>query len=534
MSTELLLTNTPPLPLPPKKPPRSNSTCSYKRDKAPPLPPRRFSEQDSASINTDTAMEEPSFIKLITERRQQRTLSIVSTDSLHDSLHDISTRLFRAVTSSSSISSVSSHNSSGDDQTDASSHHDVQLLPLNHDPVVVVVRFAEERRNAEFHSLFQSVPDQDRLIEEYNCAMFKDIAIQGKLYISENHLCFNAKFFGWITNLVIEFENIQCIEKKTMALIVPNGIQITTKTDTKYVFASFMNRDLTFDQIYQAWQSSKSEEVTESSPKEKEEEEEENRVEKEEQRQQESNPSEESNKEKTIQYEHIVLDQPLPTKSTRQEVFQHLFNHTKGGPYVSHKLLHYEQCEELYRGDWEDKVKKSIFKKGNDLYEVLDREILNDNKQKNKICILSTISRISNKNRPTPLFHCKTFISDSSVRIAIDNPEYASFFTLFVHHVLLDEEQVTEEKRTSEQELNNRATTTTTSPVKAVESTTNHNSVNNDILSKLISVLHQSFRVLHLTLVLIIQKLNKKDSIFLIFTILNSLMILYSLFIYSS
>ncbi|CAO0798003.1 unnamed protein product [Mucor circinelloides] len=94
---------------------------------------------------------------------------------------------------------------------------------------------ANEKRNTDFHMLFRSVPEDDRLIEEYNCAMYKDILVQGKLYISQEHLCFNAKFFGWVTNLVIAYKDIKSIEKRNMALIVPNGIQITTHSDTKVI-----------------------------------------------------------------------------------------------------------------------------------------------------------------------------------------------------------------------------------------------------------------------------------------------------------
>ncbi|OAC98371.1 hypothetical protein MUCCIDRAFT_167461 [Mucor lusitanicus CBS 277.49] len=122
-------------------------------------------------------------------------------------------------------------------------------------PIIPVV-YADEKRNQYFHTLFRSVPEENRLIEEYNCAMYKDILVQGKLYISQEYLCFNAKFFGWVTNLVLAYKDIKSIEKRNMALIVPNGIQITTHLDTKHVFASFVTRDYTFDLIYQTWQAS--------------------------------------------------------------------------------------------------------------------------------------------------------------------------------------------------------------------------------------------------------------------------------------
>lgn len=36
---------------------------------------------------------------------------------------------------------------------------------------------------------------------DYGCALQKEILVQGRLYISENHVCFNANIFGWVTNV---------------------------------------------------------------------------------------------------------------------------------------------------------------------------------------------------------------------------------------------------------------------------------------------------------------------------------------------
>lgn len=107
---------------------------------------------------------------------------------------------------------------------------------------------ASSKRNAEFHSIFKSIPDDDYLIEgeshrsrclvarsltlpspshpssslllfprlssglsvpsrlhlastDYGCALQREILIQGRLYISEHHLSFNANIFGWVTTV---------------------------------------------------------------------------------------------------------------------------------------------------------------------------------------------------------------------------------------------------------------------------------------------------------------------------------------------
>ncbi|KAI7902009.1 GRAM domain-containing protein [Cokeromyces recurvatus] len=113
-------------------------------------------------------------------------------------------------------------------------------------------RSANEKKNGEFHSLFKSVPEKDLLIEDYKCALQKDILLQGHLFVSEHHICFKSNIFGFITNLVIDFSELVRVEKKSIAKIIPNGILIATNTST-YVFASFFSRDSAYDQIMKIW-----------------------------------------------------------------------------------------------------------------------------------------------------------------------------------------------------------------------------------------------------------------------------------------
>ena len=111
---------------------------------------------------------------------------------------------------------------------------------------------ASSRRNAEFHDLFPNIPEQDYLIEDYGCALQREILIQGRLYISENHVCFHANIFGWITSFALPFSEMVSIEKKMTALVIPNAIQISNLR-AKYVFASFLSRDTTYDVILNIW-----------------------------------------------------------------------------------------------------------------------------------------------------------------------------------------------------------------------------------------------------------------------------------------
>ncbi|KIJ54188.1 hypothetical protein M422DRAFT_241439 [Sphaerobolus stellatus SS14] len=73
-----------------------------------------------------------------------------------------------------------------------------------------------------------ALADGDCLIDDYGCALQREILIQGRLYISENHICFHANVFGWTTDLVIPIEDITSLEKKMSAYVISNAIRVNT------------------------------------------------------------------------------------------------------------------------------------------------------------------------------------------------------------------------------------------------------------------------------------------------------------------
>jgi len=111
---------------------------------------------------------------------------------------------------------------------------------------------ATKKRNRDFHNLFKSVPDDDYLIEDYSCALQREILAHGRLYVSEGHLCFSSNILGWVTTLVMSFDEIVAVEKRSTALVFKNGLEIST-LHTKHIFASFASRDTTYDLIIKIW-----------------------------------------------------------------------------------------------------------------------------------------------------------------------------------------------------------------------------------------------------------------------------------------
>ena len=87
---------------------------------------------------------------------------------------------------------------------------------------------------------------------KFRVALNREILIQGRLYVGEEHVCFYANIFGWITSVVIAIRDIVAIERRYTAIIFPNAIQIST-LHHRYFFASFIYREEAFKQLHVAW-----------------------------------------------------------------------------------------------------------------------------------------------------------------------------------------------------------------------------------------------------------------------------------------
>ncbi|XP_012666932.1 GRAM domain-containing protein 2B [Otolemur garnettii] len=87
------------------------------------------------------------------------------------------------------------------------------------------------KANMHFHKLFLDVPTEEPLRQSFTCALQKEILYQGKLFVSENWICFHSKVFGKDTKISIPVFSVTLIKKTKTALLVPNALIIATVTD---------------------------------------------------------------------------------------------------------------------------------------------------------------------------------------------------------------------------------------------------------------------------------------------------------------
>jgi hypothetical protein len=111
---------------------------------------------------------------------------------------------------------------------------------------------APKQRNRNFHQQFRSVPEDDYLIEDYSCALQKEILLAGRIYISEGHICFFSNILGWVTTVVISFEEVVSIERESTAVVFPNAIAIQT-LHARHTFRSLLYREQTYDLLIGIW-----------------------------------------------------------------------------------------------------------------------------------------------------------------------------------------------------------------------------------------------------------------------------------------
>nr|CAD7398039.1 unnamed protein product [Timema cristinae] len=116
-------------------------------------------------------------------------------------------------------------------------------------------------RSEDFRRIFKDVPPEERLVVDYSCALQKDILVHGRLYVSQNYLCFYANIFRWETLVSLKWKDVTAITKEKTALVIPNAVLVCTETD-KLFFTSFGARDKTYLMLFRVWQNALMDQVT--------------------------------------------------------------------------------------------------------------------------------------------------------------------------------------------------------------------------------------------------------------------------------
>ncbi|CAI4225279.1 unnamed protein product [Auanema sp. JU1783] len=176
----------------------------------------------------------------VPQRSLKRLLSKMRIRSKHKEHY------MKQTSSSSTFSSLMAENDLPDEEAPFLSKKKKYFTERNRNIFRKLLHPSYQERNVQYRRLFgHLVSDTDLFLISFSCAYQREILCQGRMYISQRHICFHANIFGWETCFAVPFDEITNMTKEKAALIFPNSIQFETKGGEKHFFASFGNREKT-------------------------------------------------------------------------------------------------------------------------------------------------------------------------------------------------------------------------------------------------------------------------------------------------
>ncbi|XP_028282824.1 GRAM domain-containing protein 2B-like isoform X2 [Parambassis ranga] len=95
---------------------------------------------------------------------------------------------------------------------------------------------SSQKHDKSFHRLFPEIPEGENLTHTFTCALQKEVLYHGKLFISENHVCFFSSVLLKETKVVIPVSSVRKVKKHNSALYM---LTIQTADEEKHTFVSF-------------------------------------------------------------------------------------------------------------------------------------------------------------------------------------------------------------------------------------------------------------------------------------------------------
>ncbi|KAG7456894.1 hypothetical protein MATL_G00240750 [Megalops atlanticus] len=110
-------------------------------------------------------------------------------------------------------------------------------------PEGAVSRNSFIKHNKTFHKLFRDIPESEELTYAFTCTLQKTVLYHGKLFVTENYVCFHSSALLKQTKVVIHAASVQSVKKQNTARVVPNALSIHTQEGEKFLFVSLRNRE---------------------------------------------------------------------------------------------------------------------------------------------------------------------------------------------------------------------------------------------------------------------------------------------------
>lgn len=112
-------------------------------------------------------------------------------------------------------------------------------------------RDLDARAQSETYRTTFRLPLDERLDGTLDCSLwtpYNKQAVRGKLYLSPNYICFESRVKNLVC-LVIPLRSLILTEKAESPDMLPNGVLLTTKSKTNFLFAQVDGRDFLIQKI---------------------------------------------------------------------------------------------------------------------------------------------------------------------------------------------------------------------------------------------------------------------------------------------
>ncbi|CAM9757838.1 unnamed protein product, partial [Phaeothamnion confervicola] len=91
--------------------------------------------------------------------------------------------------------------------------------------------------------------DVGSLLRDFSCAWDNKTLVHGRMYITQEFLCFYSTWNNLESKVVLAYENLSRCSKSNSVLVIPNAIIIQEGRDKTYIFRNFWERDDCFNLI---------------------------------------------------------------------------------------------------------------------------------------------------------------------------------------------------------------------------------------------------------------------------------------------
>ncbi|SMN20064.1 similar to Saccharomyces cerevisiae YFL042C Putative protein of unknown function [Maudiozyma saulgeensis] len=120
--------------------------------------------------------------------------------------------------------------------------------------------YASPTDNRDFHTLFKLIPVQEKLIRVLDCNLNRNYPYKGKLYATEDHLCFNSTVLDWLAQIQIPVREIRSLTKNSQDSMHNDEICVETSLGMTR-FNGFQNLEAAFQILMKIMNNNKKKEV---------------------------------------------------------------------------------------------------------------------------------------------------------------------------------------------------------------------------------------------------------------------------------